>query len=250
MRKNKKSTFENSADSSLKYFYQLWELQQEKREIIYYPIRQLECFLNQSEKSPIQKGIDKNFNQCYFPSFYFTNLTEHWECDFTMDYLFEVESGKRTAKSLERQLKNLKEDCLFVYENKPNETIYRFTWLRTFHQPIAIRIENNENKIMLYWKVGKGASGYGLRGLKKSGKKKLSLKEWKEFERLLKESNFDSLPNEKYILMFDGASWTLERKSFESFKAHDSNEPSKEFKDACLYLLHLTNIKVKEEYIY
>jgi hypothetical protein len=180
-------------------------------------------------------------------SFYFTNLTDHWVCDYTMNYLSEIESGKRTAERLENQLKDLQEDCLYNNENKANSTIYRFTWLRTFHQPIAIRIEKNDNKIMLYLKVGKGAGGYQPQGLKKSGKKKLSLKEWIEFERLIKESNFDSLPNETYIPMLDGATWTLERKSFESFKACNSNEPSKEIEDACLYLLNLTNIKVKED---
>jgi hypothetical protein len=40
----KKSTFEHAADSSLNYFYQVWYLKKDKRDIIYYPIRQLECF--------------------------------------------------------------------------------------------------------------------------------------------------------------------------------------------------------------
>lgn len=246
----KKSIFENSSDSSLKYFYQVWEFNKEMKDIIYYPIRQLECFLNRSEKSPIQKGMDKNFNQCYFPSFYFTNLTDNWECDYTMDYLSEIESGKRTAEWLEIQLKGLKEDCLYINENKTNTTIYRFTWLRSFDQPIAIRIEKNEYKIMLYWKVGKGGGGYKPQGLQKSGKKKLSLKEWIEFERLIKESNFDSLPNKVYIPIKDGATWTLERKTSESFKAHNTNIPSKRIKKACLFLIKLTNIKIKDDEIY
>ena len=100
---------------------------------------------------------------------------------------------------------------------------------------------------MLYWKVGKGAGGYEPEGLKKSGKKKLRLKEWIEFEEIVKASSFDSLPNEKYIPMTDGATWTLERKKHESFKAHHSNSPNKEFSNACLYLLDLTNIKVKDD---
>ena len=243
----KKSTFEHVADSSLNYFYQVWDLGKEKRDIIYYPIRQLECFLNQIEKTPIPKDTEINFNQCYFPSSYFANLTDNWECDFTTDYLFEIESGKRTAEWLEVQLRDLKEDCLYNNETMPNATIYRFTWLRSFHHPIAIRIEKSENEIILYWKVGKGAGGYEPKGLKKSGKKKLNPKDWTEFERLIKDSNFDSLPNNKYIPMTDGATWTIERKTSESFKAHNTNWPNKEIKDACLYLLDLTKIKVKDD---
>lgn len=102
---------------------------------------------------------------------------------------------------------------------------------------------------MLFWKVGKGAGGVTRppKGLKKSGKKKLSLKKWMKFESLTNNSSFDNLPNEKYTPMFDGATWTLERKKPDSFKAHDTNSPSKEFSTACLYLINLANIKMKKE---
>ncbi|MDG4946001.1 hypothetical protein NMK71_06210 [Weeksellaceae bacterium KMM 9713] len=243
----KKSTFEHAADSSLYYFYQVWDLREDKRDIIYYPIKQLECFLKQNGKTPIPKNTERNFSQCYFPSSYFTNLTDNWECDFSTDYLFEIKSGKRTAEWLQAQLSDLKEDCLYNNETRQNSIIYRFTWLRSFHHPIAIRIEKVENEIMLYWKVGKGRGGYEPEGLKKSGNKKLSLKQWIEFEGIVKASNFDSLPNEKYIPMTDGATWTLERKKHDSFKAHHTNSPSKEISKACLYLLDLTNIKIKDD---
>ena len=219
----KRSTFENAADSSLNYLYQVWDLRKDKRDIIYYPIRQLECFLIQSDQTPIPKDAERDFNQCYFPSYYFTNLTDNWECDFSTDYLFEIESGKGTAEWLQVQLSDLKEDCLYNKELKQNSIIYRFTWLRSFHHPIAIRIEKVENEIMLYWKVGKGAGGYEPEGLKKSGKKKLRLKEWIEFEEIVKASSFDSLPNEKYIPMTDGATWTLERKKHESSTNSNNN---------------------------
>lgn len=243
----KKSTFEHAADSSLNYLYQVWDLRKDKRDIIYYPIRQLECFLKQRDQTPIPKGTEKNFSQCYFPPSYFANLKENWECDFTTDYLFEIQSGKGTAEWLKTQLSDLNEACLYNDETNLNSTIYRFTWLRSFHHPIAIRIEKNDNEIMLYWKIGKGAGGYKPEGLKKSGKKKVNLKEWIEFKDFLKASNFDSLPNEKYIPMTDGATWTLEKKTPEVFKAHHSNSPSMEFRKACLYLLDLTNIKVKDD---
>jgi hypothetical protein len=243
----KKSTFEHAADSSLYYFYQVWDLRNDKRDIIYYPIRQLECFLKQTDKTPLPKETERTFSQCYFPSSYFANLTNNWECDFSTDYLFDIEMAKGTAEWLEVQLVDLQENCLYNNVTNRNSTIYRFTWLRSFNHPIAVRIEKNEDEITLYWKVGKGAGGYEPKGLKKSGKKRLSLKEWTEFERLVKESNFDSLPNEKYILMTDGATWTLERKNSESFKAHNTNSPSKEISEACLYLIALSNIKVKDD---
>ena len=243
----KKSTFEYAADSSLKYFYQLWELKQDLRDIIYFTIRQIECFLKQSEKSPIPKDTERNFNHCYYPSSYFANLKENWQCDYSTDLLFEIKSGKRKVEWMETQLTSLKESCLFNKEIPPNSAVYRFTWIRSFHNPIAIRIEKNENGIMLFWKVGKGAGGYAPKGLKKSGKKKLSLKKWMELESLPNNLNFDNQPNEKYTPMIDGATWTLERKKPDSFKAHDTKSPSKEFSNACIYLIKLANIKMKKE---
>ncbi len=243
----KLSTFEHPADSALKYFYRLWNLNTSEKDIIYYPIRQVECYLNILENSEVPKNADDNFNQCFFPSWYFANLSEDWQCDNTVDYLFEIESGKRTAEWLEIQLTDLKEDCLFNKELKEDKTIYRFTWLRSFHNPIAIRIENVNNETMLYWKVGKGAGGYEPKGLKKSGKKKLNTNTWKTFLDLVEKSNFDNLANEKYIFMNDGATWTLEKKTSNKFKAHNTNWTSKEIRDICLFLLNLTNIKIKDD---
>jgi hypothetical protein len=246
----KKSKFVSSADSSLKYFYQAWDLENNSREIIYYPIRQLECYLKLTNNTNIPNDIEITFDQCYFPSSYFTTLTENWECDFSTNYLSEIESGITTAQNLKVQLVGLQENCLYINKTEQNTTIYRFTWLRSFHHPIAIRIKKTNNEVMLFWKVGKGASGYEPEGLKESGMKRLSLDEWANFERLINESNFDSLPNEKYTPKTDGATWTLERKSPELYKAHHTNWPSKELKEACLYLLSKTRIKVKEKNIY
>ena len=156
----------------------------------------------------------------------------------------------RNAEGLKRQLSDLEENCIYNLDVWRNKIIYRFTWLRSFDNPISIRIEKIDESIALYWKEGKGAGGYEPRGLKKSGKKKLKASEWTEFTNLVSASGFDSLPNDEYVPMTDRATWTLERKTSKDFKAHDTNDPSKEFSNACLYLLKKTSIKVKDEDIY
>jgi hypothetical protein len=246
----KKSTFDYSADSALVYFYKIWRTNKDIREIIYYPIRQLECHLNQLDKSQIPKNTESEFEQCFFPASYFANLKENWQCDKTTDYLFAIQMAKRNAEGLKLQLLDLDENCIYNLPISPNKFIYRFTWLRSFHNPISIRIEKTDENIELYWKEGKGAGGYEPRGLKKSGKRKLMTREWTEFKNLVEASGFDDLPNDEYVLMTDGATWTLERKTSLGFKAHDTNNPSKEFSNACLYLLKRTRLKVKDEDIY
>jgi hypothetical protein len=246
----KQSTFEHPADSALMYFYKLWDLKKEKREIIYYPIKQLECYLHKFESSKIAKDSDRNFEQCFFPSWYFANLSKNWQCDNTVDYLFAIKSAKGTASWLKMQLSDLNEECLFNKDVQPNSIVYRFTWLRTFNNPIVIRIEKTNNEILLNWKVGKGLGGYEPKGLKTSDTKKLNMSDWDIFQKLILESNFDNLPNEKYVPMTDGATWTMEKKTSNAFKAHNTNCPGEEIKKACLFLLNLTTIKVKDKDIY
>jgi len=40
--------------------------------------------------------------------------------------------------------------------------------------------------------------------------------------------------------------WTLERKKYNSFKAHHTNSPSGENKRACMYLVDLTTITIDD----
>ena len=242
----KKSAFEHSADSALKYFYKLWNIGSKTKYGVYFSIRQLECYLNYRNKSPIKEDIIHD-NFCHFPPWYFANLSENWECDTTVDYLFELNIDMSEYSGTDPQLIALKEPCLYNRSLAENEIIFRFTWLRTFHHPIAIRLEKNENNIMLYWKVGKGMGGYKPKGLKISGKRKLTLNEWNEFINLFNNTNFDNLPNKGGFPMVDGASWTLERKTRDSYKAHCTNWASEQFKECCLFLLKLTNIKIKDE---
>ena len=246
----KQSFFEHPADSALLYFYKLWDLNEEKRDIIYYPIKQLECYLNKIDNNIISNIEEEYFEQCFFPSWYFANIDKGWQCDFTVNYLFELESSKRSAEWIRIQLTDLKEDCLYDRNVEPNTVIYRFTWLRSFEHPISIRIEKTKKKIWLYWKIGKGSGGYKPEGLKESGEKELTLRDWKIFRKKVRKSGFNNLPNENYTIMTDGASWVLEKKTSKGFKAHQTNDPYGDFKEACLFLLEKTGIRIKEENIY
>lgn len=245
----KKSVLSNSAKNALKYLSHLWQIDLESRKVIYFPIKQLECYLSieKEEQLSIIQPTDLN---SYFPISYFANLKEDWECDLTINYLFQIRSSQRSIDWLETQLKDLHEDPLFTQLINKGDTIYRFTWLRSFDAPICVRIEKKAGKRFLYWKIGKGAAGYEPRGLKKSRKKRLRKKQWEKFNSLIKQAQFDQLPNENYVAMTDGASWTLELKTSDYFKAHKTNEPIGKYEEACLYLLDITNIRLKKDDIY
>ena len=57
-----------------------------------------------------------------------------------------------------KMLFKMKEPVLSSY--KGDKEIYRFTWLRTFHHPVAVRLEKQNNIIRLFSKVCNGAGGY------------------------------------------------------------------------------------------
>ncbi len=246
----KKSTFDYAADSALVCFYKLWLVDETIRDVIYFPIRQLECYLSKEENSPISIGTQEGFEKCYFPSWYFANLGEHWQCDSTINYLYEIQSSKKDGERLKLQLTDLKESCLYDAKVAENSIVYRFTWLRSFDHPISIRIEKTGKKVILTWKIGKGEGGYAPKGLKKAGKKRIGKNKWDAFMKHMHIMQLDSLPNEMSILTLDGASWTFERKTANGYKAHRTNWPRKTFQEACLFLLKLSNIRIKDRKIY
>ncbi|KAA3634421.1 MAG: hypothetical protein DWQ02_11415, partial [Bacteroidetes bacterium] len=222
---------------------------EEERDVIFFPIRQMECHLKKRGNSPIDDDILEIKDYCYFPSWYFVDFTEVWECNNTIDYLFEVQSSRRSAEWLALQLKDLNEPCLYNQKTE-EDSIFRFTWLRSFHHPISVRIEKKNEKILLYGKIGNGAGGYEPEGLKRSKKRRVIKRDWDKFLTLLNEANFNDLPHQEYVPMTDGASWTLERKNSEGFKAFRTNDPDDALMESCLFLLKLSGIRIKQEDIY
>jgi len=245
----KKAIFQHSADSALRYLQFIECLSPELEDVVYFPIKQLERYLDSTiyVKVDSLKGIKDN---CFYPIWYFANLSPSWTTDYTIDYLFEIESSKSKIDWLKIQLEDLEEQCLYNIDIPDNNEIYRFTWLRSFDPPISIRLHRNNNNITLYWKIGKGEGGYPPKGLLSSGQKKVSISEWNEFLKCYNAINFEKLPNKSYILITDGATWTLEKKTPTYFKAHDTNSPDKSFIKCCMFMLSLTNLKVPEKDIY
>ncbi|MGJ8666245.1 MAG: tetratricopeptide repeat protein [Patiriisocius sp.] len=241
-----KSFLKSPGDSALVYFNKLWKVDISKRDLIYFPIKQLECYLDKKVSSQIPVNAVDDFNNCYFPSWYFADLKSNWECDFTINYLSEIELSNMYSGFIEEQLIGLKEDCIYDIFLNSNEEKYRFTWLRSFHNPISIRIEREGIDKFVYWKVGKGAAGYTPEGLMNSGKKELSKREWKKFLRLFKKMHFYDLDNQHVVPTTDGATWTFERKDEHNYKAHTTNSPSKHFVKIRNYLLELSEIVIND----
>ncbi len=140
------------------------------------------------------------------------------------------------------RLTDLKEPIINELEICDDCEIYRFTWLRTFDNPIIVRLERKADTHKLTYKIGNGSAGYEPKGLKKSKTITISNADWDYFSKLLNCAGFDTIPNRYYFPMTDGASWILEHRTGFEYKGHETNDPKEDFEICCLYLLELADI--------
>lgn len=149
------------------------------------------------------------------------------------------------VKWYSEQLLALKEPILYK-ENSDTE-VYRFTWLRTFDHPIAIRIEKFNNNYSINWKVCNGAGGYAPGKLITDKGKAITKQDWDKFLNLLIEIDYWNLNNINSMPGLDGSQWILEGKTKNKYNVVDDwspGEKSKYFK-CCDFLIELTGMKIK-----
>ncbi len=241
----KNSIFKNSADSALFYLYNLQKISPSLNKEVYFPIQQLEKFKNKNWNIGDINSIDNN---CYFPVWYFMNLQDGWEDDLSKNYLSQTSTSP--SQYLSAFLQSIEEPCLYNNDQLKTQDVYRFTWLRSFDNPVCIRLERQNEEYILHWKLLEEAKGFDYGKLVVSESKKLTAKQWNEFITLFEKTDFNNLSNRVYYPMTDGATWILEHKTPDTFKAHYTNIPSKAIKESCVYLLKLTNLEIADKDIY
>ncbi len=137
-----------------------------------------------------------------------------------------------------------------LFKNKSDREIYRFTWLRTFHNPVAIRIESDGNSCVVFWKLASGQGGYDPGKLEIDKRRVIDNKIWDDFKSQLDKIQFWDLPtNQKERSGFDGAQWILEGRTEDQYHVVDRWMPdhSTEFFHICNFLINLTDLKISEK---
>lgn len=144
-----------------------------------------------------------------------------------------------------KQLHSLKEPVLF--NKNSSKEVYRFTWLRTFHNPIAIRIEKDSNGYFIAWKVCNGAGGYDPGKLITDKRMPLSENDWNKFQGFLNNIDFWNLKNIPNIPGNDGSHWILEGKTPNKYQVIDRWSPNEnnDYFQACNFLISLTGLKIR-----
>ena len=135
------------------------------------------------------------------------------QASFSPDGTLEKDSSQ--ADWYSKQLKALHEPSLWELSKAKKTQTYRFLWLRTFHHPIAIRLDvEADGNSLLTTKISSGQGGYEPGRLIRNSTRKLSKEQTEWFLARIEELQFWSLPTkeaeEPNVINLDGAEWILE----------------------------------------
>ncbi|MEQ1643091.1 MAG: hypothetical protein ABL959_06570 [Pyrinomonadaceae bacterium] len=137
-------------------------------------------------------------------------------------------------------------------ENYPDianaDEIYRFFWLRTFHNPYVFRAYRIGDDKFIVSKMTDGKGGYGIGTVADQKTRQLTDAEWCEFIALLDKANFWSKEKvDVKKLANDGAMWEMEGYRERRYYITGEQSPAGgEFREACLYLMQLSGFKIEE----
>lgn len=250
-----KANLDYYSSSAIKYFSTLCNLNESFKETLKFPLIQLANYNRDLNTKQLYESY--KIQSSYFPVSAFVDLPSDWQTNYSVNVIDFVSDSEFKVYGVESALFHI--DWYATHLNALEEPvlsdslpikIFRFTWLRTFHNPIVIGLENNNESIRLYWKVCNGAGGYKPGKIIKNKSKKLTIKEWNDFVASIDSINFWNLPTtQSGILGMDGAQWILEGKELGKYHVVDRWSGGT-IESVCLKLLELSNLKIKQDDIY
>ena len=128
----------------------------------------------------------------------------------------------------------------------------RFTWLRTFHAPMAFRVtfDEGESGTNLIWKSSDGLGGFAPGKLDRSGRVELDAAQIDQVHIVLSASKICQSSNVE-TFMTDGAQWIFEVTTDERYCFHDVQSPGAgAFYDLGRMLIDLSGVEIPERDIY
>jgi len=135
-----------------------------------------------------------------------------------------------------------------LYNRMSTKSIYRFTWLRSFNNPVTVSIERDSNEFYLKWKVIKKVDDIEIEDSLITKQKQITSNEWESFISLVNKSDFWNMKR-RGCFGEDGSEWILEGAEPERYYAVSVWNPWKgeDFYNTCLYLINLTDLNEEKE---
>ena len=147
-------------------------------------------------------------------------------------------------------LKALKEPSIYIQKSDVKKEIYRFTWLRSFHNPISIRVEiHDQNNAIIYTKETDRKGGPDPGKIKIDAIKRISTNSVIQLKKKFTYFKFWSLSVTEDSFGLDGAQWIVEGLSRGNYHIVERWSPKKgSIKEIGLHFLEISGLDVKEIY--
>jgi hypothetical protein len=156
---------------------------------------------------------------------------------------------KFTNEWYSRVLKNCDEPVLYNY--KGSDEIYRVTWLRSFDFPVVFRFQKQGFNFILTTKVLRERYNEYPDELETNDTVSVSFFKWYRFKGKLADADFWKLDlNDKTAQPNDGSSWVVEGVIDGKYHMIERWGPGPDLRNACLYLLSISNLKIPKRDIY
>ena len=155
-----------------------------------------------------------------------------------------------SANWLALHLRVMEEKPIFNIELEAPNMVMRFLWFRTFHQPVVIRAEiNQEGMSVLHTKITDGNGAYRAGKLIYSERNKLSAAQISTINTYLIEMDYWNMEPFTPEIWLDGAEWIVEIRTGDTYKLVKRTSPRTGFyRELGLYLLEIANVTVENIY--
>ena len=126
----------------------------------------------------------------------------------------------------------------------------RLTWLRSFHNPVVVRVECGASCILISVRLS-GVGGYEPGEIAESHRVRLSRSQKDDLLRLASDVlNYESPPDDEKSIVVDGARWIVEIVGADGYAAsstHGSDlRETSPLADLCDYLVSISKIEIPE----
>lgn len=193
----------------------------------------------------------KDTNLLYFPTrLLIDTINVYRQEKDSLFYQERKESALFVNTWFSQQLKALAEPIL--YKNYDFEA-YRFTWLRTFHNPISLRLELRNDEYLLFVKRANGAGGYNPGQVVQNDTIRITESQWNEVISKIYNINFwgISTVEKSDMIVMDGAMWIFEARKDNNYNmVYRQTSKGAEINELCMLLLNISGLKIKKKEIY
>lgn len=189
-----------------------------------------------------------NERNWYFPIEPF--LDDHTDCvnDYSIDIVAKLGLAEFRLDWFSSALARFNEPVL---SNGYKGKAYRLLWLRSFHEPVVIRMHKAAREVTIHWKVLRYNDSDASHSVLEH-EKKIPLKHWKKFEKMLASIDYWSMISQDYMSnATDGAVWLLEAAIDGKYKiTKRSGYIYLKYTKCLRYLIDVADLSIPEDEIY